>query len=64
MLLGASIALLLAALVGASLGATESEGTCARQYHLALQEASKIKQDCGNAAFYDCCQVPPNIPLS
>ena len=34
-----------------------SEAHCGQQYQAALQEVLRLKEKCGLAAFYDCCQV-------
>ena len=52
------------ALPALALASTSSgEVHCGQQYQAALQEVLRLREECGLAAFYDCCQVGRTVPL-
>ena len=49
--------LVAAVVVSCAVGAEIGQLTCGKNYQDALNKAVSLKEDCENAAFYDCCQV-------
>ena len=53
----AVLAAVAVALSNVSWGAEIGNKYCTVRYWEALKEAERIKEECGDAGFYDCCQV-------